>query len=261
MPVDTIVVLMLGLLGLAIGFIGGLLGLVLGVIRFPIILATAGAAGTPVAVVAGTNIGVSTFGATSAAIRHFRQHNVLLRIFAIMAATGAAGAFLGSMLTRYVPSYLLFAIIGSIVSYEAYSLISASRKKAQSNSPSEKKTNIAVESLIGFGVGLLGGMVGLVLGSIRMPAMITVLKIPPRIAIGTNLAASSIMGAAGLAGHIISGEVDYLVLVVMGSTAMAGGYIGARYTSRFRPDTLKMLIGIVLVAVGTVMFLKAGGIL
>ena len=256
MAIDFLTIAVLGLIGLAIGFVGGLLGLVLGVLRFPLILST-GVAST--AMVAGTNIGVSTLGATTAAFRHFRQNNVHLRIFLIMALTGAAGAFIGSMLTKQVPSTILFVIIGLIVSYEAYSLIASSRKSGQSTEGT--KYNLAIESAIGFGVGLLGGMVGLVLGSIRMPAMIGVLKMEPKIAIGTNLAASSIMGTAGLAGHVINGNVDFLVLGVMGSTAMIGGYIGAKYTNRFSPRTLKQLIGMVLIIVAVLMFLKAAGLI
>ena len=256
MAIDFLTIAVLGLIGLAIGFVGGLLGLVLGVLRFPLILST-GVAST--AMVAGTNIGVSTLGATTAAFRHFRQNNVHLRIFLIMALTGAAGAFIGSMLTKQVPSTILFVIIGLIVSYEAYSLIASSRKSGQSTEGT--KYNLGIESGIGFGVGLLGGMVGLVLGSIRMPAMIGVLKMEPKIAIGTNLAASSIMGTAGLAGHVINGNVDFLVLGVMGSTAMIGGYIGAKYTDRFSPRTLKQLIGMVLIIVAVLMFLKAAGLI
>jgi uncharacterized membrane protein YfcA len=230
------------------------------VLRFPLILTTAGGVGVSAAIVAGTNIGISTLGAMTAAIRHFRQNNVHLRIFAMMAFTGAIGAFLGSMLTRQVPVTLLFIIIGLIVSCEAYSLIKSSRKKRTEES-TQSKPNLGIESSIGFGVGFLGGMVGLVLGSIRMPAMIGVLKMEPKVAIGTNLAASSIMGAAGLTGHLLNGNVDFLVLGVMGSTAMIGGYIGARYTDRFSANTLKMLIGIVLIFVAAIMFLKAAGLL
>jgi uncharacterized membrane protein YfcA len=216
--------------------------------------------GVSAAIVAGTNIGISTLGAMTAAIKHFRQNNVHFRIFAIMAATGAVGAFLGSMLTQEVPATLLFIIIGLIVSYEAYSLIASSRKN-QNEQNVASKPNLGVESSIGFGVGFLGGMVGLVLGSIRMPAMIAVLKMEPKVAIGTNLAASSIMGAAGLAGHLLNGNVDFLVLGVMGSTAMIGGYIGAKYTNRFSANTLKLLIGIVLIFVAVIMFLKAAALL
>ena len=40
---------------------------------------------------------------------------------------------------------------------------------------------------MGFGIGFLGGLVGLVLGDIRMLAMISILKMEPRVAVGTNL--------------------------------------------------------------------------
>ncbi|NOJ27415.1 MAG: hypothetical protein DA330_05330 [Nitrososphaera sp.] len=131
-------------------------------------------------------------------------------------------------------------------------------KKPADSSPA--RPSFALESAIGFGVGFLGGMVGLVLGSIRMPAMISVLKMEPKVAVGTNLAASAIMGAAGLAGHLINSEVDFLVLAIMGSTAMLGAYIGARYTDRFSANTLKLLIGFVLVFVAVVMFLNAASL-
>lgn len=259
MPVDSLTLIILGSLGLVIGFVGGLLGLVLGVLRFPLILTSGGVASA--AMVAGTNIGVSTLGAMTAAIRHFRQNDVHLRIFVVMAVTGAVGAFLGSMLTKQVPITLLFVIIGLIVSYEAYSLIGNSRKNKQSDQNYSSKPNLGIESSVGFGVGFLGGMVGLVLGSIRMPAMIGVLKMEPKVAIGTNLAASSIMGAAGLAGHLLNDNVDFLALGVMGSTAMIGGYIGAKYTNRFSANALRLLIGVVLIFVALIMFLKAAALI
>jgi uncharacterized membrane protein YfcA len=259
MPTDLITLTLLAFLGLAIGFVGGLVGLVLGVVRFPIILSTAE---TSIAVTAGTNIGISTFGSIAGAVRHLRQHNIHLRIFLIMAMSGAAGAFIGSMLTRFFPVQILLVVIGSIVSYEAFSLIRGVQKSAGLSEieSSSRQPNLTLESAIGFGVGLLGGIVGLVLGSIRMPAMIAVLKMEPRVAVGTNLAASAVMGAAGLTGHLLNNEVDFLVLGVMGLTAALGAYIGARYTNKFSASSLKLIIGFVLIIVSIVMFLRAIGI-
>jgi uncharacterized protein len=42
--------------------------------------------------------------------------------------------------------------------------------------------------------------------------------------------AESIMGVSGLIGHVINNNIDYLVLTIMGSAAMIGGYIGATLT-------------------------------
>ncbi len=249
---DIIQLTVLAGLGLAIGFVGGMTGLVLGVLRFPLILSTEISAG----MAAGTNIGVSTFGACTAAVRHLRQNNVHRRIFVIMASTGAGGAFLGSLLTNFVSIALLLIVISIIISYEAFSIIRGSRKEQEAK-PEKEQNAIFVESIIGFAIGFLGGLVGLVLGSIRLPAMISVLRMEPRIAVGTNLAASSIMGAAGFIGHLLYGQVDLLILSVMGPAAMAGAFIGARYTNRFNARTLRMLIGLVLIPVAVAMFIKA----
>jgi uncharacterized protein len=73
-----------------------------------------------------------------------------------------------------------------------------------------------------------------------MPAMISILKMEPKVAVGTNLAAASVMGISGMIGHIINNNIDYLVLMIMGSTAMIGAYLGARYTNRFSDISLKV---------------------
>jgi uncharacterized protein len=247
-----------------------MVGLVLGVVRFPVVMSVE----TSISITAGTNLGVSTLGAITAAIRHYRQNNIHFRVFVVMATTGAVGAFIGSFLTSYVPIVLLLSTIGSIVLYESFVLIRGSKIKNKNNNKHSKPYNdasykddsnyilnknkrILVESIIAFGIGFLGGLVGLVLGSIRMPTMISLLKMEPRVAVGTNLAAASVMGMSGLIGHIINNNVDYLVLLIMGSAAMIGGYIGARYTNRFSDRSLKRIIGIVLIIVGITMFLRA----
>jgi uncharacterized membrane protein YfcA len=257
-----------------------MVGLVLGVVRFHLVMNLE----TSISITAGTNLGVSTLGAITAAMHHYRLRNIQFRPFLILAATGAVGAFIGSFLTGYVPVTLLFTVIGIITLYESFSLLRGSRMKNKntlnnsSNSSNNYYTNInaksnetenrdrvlihgkkrliILESVIGFGIGILGGVVGLVLGSIRMPAMISVLKMEPRVAVGTNLAAAAVMGISGLIGHIINNNIDYLVLFIMGSGAMIGGYLGARYTNRFSERGLKRLIGMVLIVVAITMFLR-----
>jgi uncharacterized protein len=276
-------------LGFVIGFVGGMVGLVLGVLRLVFIILgvessfTSPSSSSPVGVAAGTNIGVSTLGAAAAAVRHFRQKNISFQPFLIMAATGSIGGFFGSVFTNYVPVNILLGLIAIIVLYEAAVIIKSSRRKKdegmrRSNNSKEEDMNmnlihgsssalpfnpsipshvsggaswqfIFTESFIGFGIGFVGGLVGLLLGSVRLPAMISVLKMETKAAVGTNLAASSLTGAAGLVGHLINGNVNFLVMGTMGPAAMLGGYMGAKYTSRFSEGSLKLIIGIVLIVV------------
>jgi uncharacterized protein len=279
--IDLVIAIIFVLLGFVVGFVGGMVGLVLGVLRLVFIILgveSSFSSSSSVSVAAGTNIGVSTFGAAAAAIRHFRQKNISLQTFLIMAATGSIGGFFGSVFTKYIPVTLLLGLIAIIVLYEAFVIIKSSRKKkdeemrrsnnnnldlihdpssALRSSPSNSsnisgvrnKQFIFTELLIGFGIGFVGGLVGLIIGSIRLPAMIFVLKMETKVAIGTNLAASSLTGASSLVGHLINGNVDFLIMITMGPAAMLGGYMGAKYTNRFSEGSLKLIIGIVLIVV------------
>jgi uncharacterized membrane protein YfcA len=268
--VDLISPIILAASGFVIGLVGGMVGLVLGVVRFPVVLS----AETSASVAAGTNLGVSTLGAITVSLRHYQLGNIHYRLFLILGLTGATGAFIGSFLTGFIPVSYLLVVIGIIVLYESYILLKGSQTKEEhivENPKSEggensnrmfihtQEKSIFLESVIGFGIGVLGGIVGLVLGSIRMPTMISILKMEPRTAVGTNLAASSVMGISGLIGHIINNNIDYFVLIIVGSSAMIGGYLGARYTNRFSERSLKRLIGLVLIVVAT-MFLRVFGL-
>ncbi len=274
MEINFIYILFLSFIGFIISFIGGMVGLVLGVIRLPFILST----GLDVTESVGTNIGVSTLGAITAAIQHLRNRVILFTIFIIMALTGAIGAFIGASLTKNVPIDFFLILVGLIISYESFILLKDNintkrndkinsknddgkkiiEKNLNFNQKPIKKSyhNIFVQSIIGFLIGILGGLVGLVLGSIRLPAMIKILKTEPKIAVGTNMLISSVMGMSGFLGHLINNEVNYIYLIVLGPSAMIGGFLGAKYTNRLSPLTLKKLIGIVLAIVAVVIFIS-----
>jgi hypothetical protein len=264
MEINFIYILFLSSIGFIISFIGGLVGLVLGVIRLPFILST----GLSVTESIGTNIGVSTLGAITAAIRHIRNKNISFTIFIIMALTGAIGAFYGASLTKNVPINFLLILVGLIISYESFILLKENKNNNDKittqqllNFNQESKSQnyyyeLFLQPIIGFLVGILGGLVGLVLGSIRLPAMIKILKTEPKIAVGTNMLISSVMGISGFISHVISNEVNFLYIIVLGPSAMLGGFLGARYTNRLSPTTLKRLIGIVLAFVAATIFIS-----
>jgi uncharacterized membrane protein YfcA len=274
MEINFIYILLLSTIGFIISFIGGMVGLVLGIIRLPFILST----GLNVTESVGTNIGVSTLGAITAAIQHLRNKSISFKIFIIMALAGALGAFIGASLTKNVPINFFLILVGLIVSYESFTLLKddintrnnkiskqnnndkkITENRLNLNQKSRKQKNpyydIFVQSIIGFLIGILGGLVGLVLGSIRLPAMINILKTEPKIAVGTNMLISSVMGMAGFIGHLINNEVNFLYLIVLGPSAMIGGFLGAKYTNRLSALTLKKLIGLVLAIVAVVIFI------
>ena len=86
MQVDLLSPIILATSGFAIGFVGGMVGLGRGVVRFPVVMSIE----TSASITAGTNLGVSTLGAITAAYRHYRLGNIHFRLFlAILGLTGA----------------------------------------------------------------------------------------------------------------------------------------------------------------------------
>ena len=66
-----------------------------------------------------------------------------------------------------------------------------------------------------------------------------------------------LIGAFGWVGHVLQGEVDYALLVLMGAAAMIGSYYGAKLTGRVQLTNLILAMGLVLLVVG--LFLTVRG--
>lgn len=240
----------------AVGVLGGLVGLALGTMRLPVLLLLG--FGAPVA--GGTNILVSTLSAATGSVRHVRAGRVDWRVAAYMGVPAVAGAFAGGIYADQIDESLLIGAVGVLVFWQGVEFLLRA-KLARLNVPhgAERVTwrRGSAEAGIGASVGALGGAVGLILGSIRLPAMIRILNIEPRIAAGTNLVVGFFLGTAGFVGHGLRGEIDVPLLLAMGSTAMVGSWYGARLTGRVQVDTLVKLIGGVLLVVGVILVGRA----
>ena len=76
MEINFIHILLLSTIGFIISFIGGMIGLVLGIIRLPFILST----GLNVTESVGTNIKVSTLCAITVTMQHLRNKTISFKI-------------------------------------------------------------------------------------------------------------------------------------------------------------------------------------
>jgi hypothetical protein len=98
-------------------------------------------------------------------------------------------------------------------------------------------------------IGLLGGFVGLILGTLRLPALLRYVGANAFCAVGTNAAVGFCLGAAGVVGHL-SGGVDWTLLAVGALASVPGSMVGARLTGRLDERQLLHAIGVVLLIAG-----------
>lgn len=252
--------LFLTALSYGVGVLGGIVGLALGTMRLPFLLLL----GMPAPVAAGTNILVSTLSAATGSVRHLRERRVDVRVVAAQGIPAVLGAFVGGFGSGVAPEALLVALAGVLVVWQGVELLLRARRESpvasQANQPPGGRWSagrITAEAVIGFAIGLLGGAVGLILGSLRLPALITILGIDPRVAAGSNLVIGFLMGAFGWVGHVARGQVDYPLLGLMVLTGMVGTSQGARLTGALSLRGLLRLMGGVLLAVGTLLLWDA----
>jgi uncharacterized protein len=243
--VDALELALVALWCFVVAVAGGTVGLVLGNIRLPALLlvASSPAAG------AGANIGVSGVAAATAGLVHVRAGRIDWRLFAWLAPASVVGAVVGGYVSGLLPGDLLLGVIGGVLLAMAIDILRPrDPARARRLRPSEL---VAVGGVIGF----VGGVVGLILGALRLPALIRFGE-PLPLAIGTNLVVGIFVGAAGVLGHA-PGGIDWTLLGVGSAASVPGALLGARLTGRMPEQRLKHAIAAVLVVAGSVALVEA----
>lgn len=217
-----------------------MLGLVLGTLRLPfVVLAT----GSPLAA-AGTNLAISAAAAGAAGFRHARDGRVDWRVASWITVPSVVGAVAGALLADDVSESLLY---WSIAVALAYSGVDLALRPIQARPRAQLRLGRGVGlSLL---VGALGGAVGVILGTLRMPTLVRAVGMDVRRAAGTNLVAGFFLGVAGFATHAVGEGVDWSILAAGLAGAGPGGWLGARATGRLPEDTLRIALGATLVVV------------
>jgi uncharacterized protein len=225
-----------------------MLGLVLGTLRLPLIVL---ASGSPLAA-AGTNIAISAAAAGAGGLKHAREGRVDWRVVAWTAPPSVAGAIAGALIADDVSEALLYGVIAAVLVWSGIDL--ALRPIA---ARPRETLRVARGGALAFLIGVLGGAVGVILGTLRMPALVRSVGLDVRRAAGTNLVVGFLLGVAGFATHAAGEGIDWPILAAGLAGAIPGGWLGARATGRLSENVLRRALGAVLVLVGVVFAVQA----
>ena len=230
------------------GYVGSMLGLVLGTLRLPLVVWLAGSS----VAAAGTNIAISAAAAASGSVGHARERRVDWRLVAWMAPPSVAGAVLGALVADDVSERLLQALIAAVLLWSGVDL---AFRPVRPRVRDRLRLWPAVTG--GFGIGALGGAVGVILGTLRMPTLVRGVGLDVKRAAGTNLVVGFLLGVAGFAAHAGATGIEWKLLAAGLAGAIPGGWLGARATGRYDEDVLRAALGAVLVLVGLAFALQA----
>ncbi|MGI8632130.1 MAG: sulfite exporter TauE/SafE family protein [Solirubrobacterales bacterium] len=241
----------LGVWSFAVALAGGVAGLVLGNLRLPlvIVLASSPAAG------AAANLLISGAAASAAAVTHLRSGRVDRRLFAWLAVPTLLGGFAGGLLAGSLPDRALVILIAVVVLLGAVEVGRRGRRGVAPAAGGPFRPRAALG--VGAVVGALGGMVGLMLGSLRLPALVRWVGVRPAAAVGTNSAVGVLLGIGGLIGHLGSGGIDVELAVAGLIGAVPGAALGASFTGRLDEGPLMRAISAVLVVSAIALVVQA----
>jgi uncharacterized membrane protein YfcA len=170
-----------------------------------------------------------------------------------MLAPSVVGAVIGGLAASAIPANALRIVIG--VALLAFGIDLLRPRTAPVARPPGTEPNLRAAVLSGLVIGVLGGLIGLILGSLRMPALIRWVGEEPARAVGTNLVVGIAVGVAGLVGHL-PGGIDWTLLWVGAVASVPGALIGSRLTGRLSAAQLLKAVGVILLIAGAASILQ-----
>jgi uncharacterized protein len=168
-----------------------------------------------------------------------------------MTPPSVAAAFAGGYLAHVVPEELLLAAIAAVLAWNGLQLL------LELGAPRRARRPRVATVLAGGLIGLVGGAVGLILGTLRMPALLGAVGLDAHRAVGTNLVVGFFLGVAGFAGHAAQAEVDWTLLGVCVAATVPAAWAGAGLAGRLSERAIKRTLGAVLVTVAIVIAVAA----
>ncbi len=279
LPIAEISLDALMLLGLGgmVGLLSGMFGVGGGFLMTPLLIFI----GVPPAVAVGTEANQVVAASVSGALAHWRRGNVDVKMGLVLLAGGLVGSALGVWMFTFLRgigqidfviavSYVVFlGIIGCLMVVESVRAWfrnrnpSAPRRKLHYHNWTHglplkmrfRRSKLYISSLLPFGVGVFVGVLAAIMGVgggfVMVPAMIYLLGMPTSVVVGTSLfqivfVTANVTFLQAVNNHTV--DIVLALLLIAGS--VVGAQIGARLGSRLRGEETRIVLGLIVLAVG-----------
>ncbi len=157
----------------------------------------------------------------------------------------------GFEITKNVAIMVLFAMVMLMASY---SMITDKTPETDDNAA--MKYNIPVIALEGFVVGTLTGIVGAGGGFLIIPALVLLVRLPMKMAVGTSLLIIAAKSLIGFLGDLSNQVIDWQFLLIFTGLSILGIFIGT-WLTRFIPgEKLKKSFGWFVLVMGIYILAK-----
>lgn len=237
----------IGVLGVISGFLSGLLGIGGGIVMAPLLLYVPplfGIEPLPMQTVAGLTIVQGLVACISGGLTHRKYHFFSGQLVGWMGVTLFVTSFVGGISSGYADNrHLLFVF--AVMAFIAAILIILP-KKMEVEYPDvagfsfSRYRAVVVSTVVGF----FGGLVGQGGSFILIPLMTVYVKVPTRIAIGSNLAIVFLSTFAAFLGKAFTSQIDWTLTLPIVVTVVPAAFLGANISKKIPVDTLRIILGI-----------------
>jgi hypothetical protein len=241
--------LLIGSLGLFTGFISGLFGIGGGIIMAPLLLYVPPLCGLepfPMRVVAGLTIVQGLLGCLSGGLTHRKFSFVSDKLSAYMGGCIFIAALTGGAVARFVSNEMLlfiFACLAFVAALLMFAPLKNDTENPDATALDFSKTRAVTAAS---GVGLLGGLVGQGGSFILIPLMTTYVKIPTRIAIGSNLVIVFLSSVAAFIGKATTGQIDWPLAIPIALTVLPAASVGGLVSRKVPVQWLRKLLAVLI---------------
>jgi len=148
----------------------------------------------------------------------------------------------------------LLLIFAGLMILASYKMIQKNTKLQLENVHFKNKTVIAAAE--GFSVGVLTGLVGAGGGFMIIPALVNLLKMPMKVAVGTSLVIISLNSLIGFLSSMDNAVIDWKLLTTISGIAIVGILIGSQLSRKIDGQRLKPAFGWFILIMGIYIILK-----
>jgi len=236
-------------LGLIGGFTSGLVGLGGGIIMVPLLLYVPPALGVgalSMKLVAGMTSVQSFFGALSGTFGHKRHRRVSRSLAVTMGGSMALGSLAGSIASVKLSSELMLGVFAAMALVAAVMMLLPKTEDGPELEAAALVYRRPLAIVIGGGIGVLSGIIGQGGAFLFIPAMMYLLHIPTRIAIGTGLVIGLASSTAVLLGRAGTAQIPVLMSAVLVAGVILGAQLGSAMSQRTPRTALRSILSVLI---------------
>jgi uncharacterized protein len=248
---------LLPVLGFLIGILVSVLGGGGGGLYAPILILLFG---IPTQTAVATSLASVLPTTAAGAFSHYREGNIDIRTGLILGIGGIVGTLMGVYIANLFDPIFLRKILGVFTLIMVVPMLQSALKRRKKitedkfeNEGHKKSKRLTgskriIASFFGIAGGIMAGIFG-ISGTPPVVAGLYSLGLPAILVVGTTVFILIFNSAAGMVGYFLVGKLNIPLIILLGSGAVVGAFIGPKLLKKIDPNTLEKIYAPLLVVI------------